>query len=100
MLADLGGADVCFGALGWAGHIAFIDLGAPEFACDSLEEFLTMGPRIATLNPITIAQECLDPSGDWSSIPPKAATIGPKEIMSAKLYHSWDGFHIPTSEKV
>jgi len=94
MLADLGGADVCFGALGWAGHVAFIDPGVPEFACDSLEEFLTMGPRIATLNPITIAQECLDPSGDWSSIPPKAATIGPKEIMSAKLYHSWNGFHI------
>lgn len=94
MLADLGGADVCFGAIGWSSHVAFIDPGVPEFACDSLEEFLIMGPRIATLNPITIAQECLEPSGDWSSIPPKAATIGPKEIMSAKLYHSWNGFHI------
>ena len=94
MIEDLGGADVCFGALGWSGHIAFVDPGAPEFACDTLGEFLKMGPRIVTLNPITIAQECLDPSGDWSSIPPRAATIGPKEIMGAKLYQSWNGFHI------
>lgn len=94
MIEELGGADVCFGALGWSGHIAFIDPGAPEFLCDTLDEFLSMGPRTVTLNPITIAQECLEPSGDWSSIPPKALTIGPKEIMEAKLYQSWNGFHI------
>jgi len=94
MIADLGGASLCFGAIGWSGHIAFIDPGAPEFKCSTLEEFLNMGPRIVTLNPITIAQECLAPSGDWSSIPPRAATIGPKEIMGAKLYQSWNGFYI------
>jgi 6-phosphogluconolactonase/glucosamine-6-phosphate isomerase/deaminase len=94
MIEDLGGADICFGALGWTGHVAFIDPGSPEFAADSLEEFLEMGPRVVTLNPITIAQECLEPSGDWSSIPPKAVTIGPKEIMGAKLYQSWNGFHV------
>ena len=53
-----------------------------------------MGSRVTTLNPVTICQECLDPSGDWSSIPSKAVTIGPKEIIQAKLYQSWNGFHI------
>ncbi|MHB9129121.1 MAG: sugar phosphate isomerase family [Candidatus Humimicrobiaceae bacterium] len=94
MIEDLGGADVCFGALGWSGHIAFIDPGSPEFYTESLEEFLAMGSRVTTLNPVTICQECLDPSGDWSSIPSKAVTIGPKEIIQAKLYQSWNGFHI------
>jgi len=94
MIEDLGGADVCFGALGWSGHIAFIDPGSPEFHSETLEEFLTMGARVTTLNPVTICQECLDPSGDWSSIPSRAVTIGPKEIMQAKLYQSWNGFHI------
>ena len=94
MIEDLGGADVCFGALGWSGHIAFIDPGSPEFYSETLEEFLTMGSRVTTLNPVTICQECLDPSGDWSSIPSKAVTIGPKEIIQAKLYQSWNGFHI------
>ncbi len=94
IIEDLGGADVCFGAIGWTGHIAFIDPGTPEFACNSLDEFLKMSSRIVTLNPVTVAQECLDPSGDWSSIPPRAATIGPKEIMGAKLYQSWNGFYI------
>lgn len=43
-----------------------------------------MGPRIVTLSPITIAQECLDPSGDWLNIPPRAVTIGPKENHGGK----------------
>ena len=55
-----------------------------------------MGPRIVTLSPFTIAQSCLDPdfgmSGDWSWIPPKAATIGPAQIIGAKRRSSWNSF--------
>jgi glucosamine-6-phosphate deaminase len=57
-----------------------------------------MGPRIVTLNPITIAQTTLDAdfgmAGDWSWIPPRAATIGPKEVISAKLRSSWNCFKL------
>ncbi len=35
-----GGADICYSGPGWSGHIAFIDPDTPEFACDSVEEFL------------------------------------------------------------
>jgi 6-phosphogluconolactonase/glucosamine-6-phosphate isomerase/deaminase len=96
MIEDLGGADLCDGGIGWSGHVAFIEPGAPEFAADSLEEFKQLGPRIVTLSPFTIAQSCLDPdfgmSGDWSSIPPRAATIGPAQVLGARLRNSWNRF--------
>lgn len=88
MLADLGGADICYSGPGWAGHLAFIDPGAPEFAASTLEEWKQMGPRVCTLHPLTIAQNSLHGSfgmsGDLAAVPPKAATIGPAEVIAAK----------------
>lgn len=97
MMEDLGGVDVCYGGIGWSGHIAFIEPGAKEFE-GSLAEWKEMGPRIVTLNPFTIAQSCIQAdvgmSGDWSNIPPKAATIGPAQVIGAKLRCSWNYFTI------
>ncbi len=97
LMEDLGGVDVCYGGIGFSGHIAFVDPGAPEFE-GGLDTFKTLGARIVTLNPFTLAQSSLDPdfgmSGDWSSIPPKAATIGPREILSARLRSSWNSFTV------
>jgi 6-phosphogluconolactonase/glucosamine-6-phosphate isomerase/deaminase len=88
MIADLGGADICYSGPGWAGHLAFIDPGAPEFAAESLEEWKKLGPRVCTLHPLTIAQNSLHGSfgmsGDLAAVPPKAATIGPAEVIAAK----------------
>ncbi|MEO6246313.1 MAG: hypothetical protein ABIQ12_12840 [Opitutaceae bacterium] len=88
MLADLGGADICYSGPGWAGHLAFIDPGAPEFAAATLDEWKQMGPRVCTLHPLTIAQNSLHgsfgSSGDLAAVPPKAATIGPAEVIAAK----------------
>ena len=39
MIADLGGADLCFCGPGWTGHLAFIEPDAPEFEAASLEEW-------------------------------------------------------------
>jgi len=87
MLADLGGADICYSGPGWTGHLAFIEPDAPEFA-GSLTEWKKMGPRICTLSPFTIAQNslhgCFGSSGDLCAVPPKAATIGPAEVIGAK----------------
>ncbi len=87
MLADLGGADICYSGPGWTGHLAFIEPDAPEFA-GSLAEWKKMGPRICTLSPFTIAQNslhgCFGSSGDLTAVPPKAATIGPAEVIAAK----------------
>jgi len=95
MMEDAGGVDICFGGIGWSGHLSFIEPNAEEFK-GTLEEWKLMGPRVVTLNPFTIAQSSLDPdfgmSGDWSWIPPKAVTIGPKEMLGAKLRSSWNPF--------
>jgi glucosamine-6-phosphate deaminase len=88
MLADLGGADICYSGPGWTGHLAFIEPDAPEFAASSLKEWKKLGPRICTLSPFTIAQNSLHgsfgASGDLCAVPPKAATIGPAEVIAAK----------------
>lgn len=86
MISDLGGADACYTGPGWSGHLAFIEPDTPEFAAD-LEEWRKMGPRVVTLGPLTIAQNSLHGSfgacGDVARVPPKAATIGPAQVIEA-----------------
>jgi glucosamine-6-phosphate deaminase len=87
MITDMEGADACYTGPGWTGHIAFIEPDAPEFSAE-LEEWKQMGPRIVTLSPFTVAQNslhgCFGLSGDISAVPPKAATIGPAQVIEAK----------------
>ena len=87
MIADLGGADICYSGPGWTGHLAFIEPNAPEFQA-GLEEWKKMGARIVTLSPFTLAQNSLHgsfgKSGDLSAVPPRAATIGPADVIGAK----------------
>jgi glucosamine-6-phosphate deaminase len=87
MIADLGGADICYSGPGWTGHLAFIEPDAPEFAAP-LDEWKKMSARIATLSPFTLAQNSLygafGKSGNLAAVPPKAATIGPAEVIQAK----------------
>ncbi len=83
-----GGADVSYTGPGWAGHVAFVDPDTPEFACADLSEYMRMGARIVTLHPLTIAQNSLHGmfgcSGDIASVPPRAATIGPADIVRCR----------------
>jgi hypothetical protein len=66
-----------------------------------LEEFLKIGPRIVELTPFSILQNALGVdlggSGDWSLSPPQGATIGPAQIVGAKLRSSWNGFVVGRS---
>lgn len=94
MIEDAGGADVCYGGIGWCGHIAFweADLGN-EFG-DDLAAYRQAGPRIVELTPMTVMQNALHSfGGDWSWVPPKAATIGPAQIVQARARSFWlDGY--------
>jgi len=86
----LGGADVCYGGIGWSGHIAFWEpqLGA-EYAGD-LEAYKRAGARLVELHPMTVMQNALHSfGGDWSWVPPKANTIGPREVLGARHRSFW-----------
>lgn len=94
MIEDAGGADVCYGGIGWSGHIAFWEpqLGA-EFEGD-LDAYRAAPARLVELHPMTIMQNALHSFGaDWSWVPPRAATIGPRDILGAKHRSFWlDGY--------
>jgi len=83
-----GGADVVYSATGWPGHTAFIDPGAEEFRADSLDKFCKLGSRLTSETPLTICENSLfapmGASGDVWAVPPRAATIGPRDIVNAK----------------
>jgi 6-phosphogluconolactonase/glucosamine-6-phosphate isomerase/deaminase len=86
--ASGGGVDTCYSGPGWAGHIAFID-PCPEYMnVSSIEEYLEQPAKIVTLHPLTIAQNSLHGvfgcSGNIGNVPPKAATIGPLDVVRAK----------------
>jgi glucosamine-6-phosphate deaminase len=90
MIEDDGGADCCYGGIGWCGHIAFWEshLGL-EFG-DDMKAYKAAHGRIVELNPMTIMQNALHTfSSDWSWVPPKAASIGPREILGARDRSFW-----------
>jgi glucosamine-6-phosphate deaminase len=89
-IEDAGGADVCYGGIGWAGHIAFWEphLGF-EFAGD-LNAYRAAGARLVELHPMTVMQNALHSfGGDWSWVPPMANTIGPRDILGARHRSFW-----------
>ncbi len=96
MIEDMGGADKCYGGIGWCGHIAFFEPHLGRDYVDNIDGYLELGSRIVDLHLITICQNCLyadaGSAGDWSWVPPKAATIGPRDLKNSKLVSFWNGF--------
>ncbi len=90
MMEDLGGVDICYGGIGWCGHIAFWESHLWEEFGNDLEAYKQAGPRTVELNPMTIMQNALHSfNGDWSQVPPKANTIGPGQITGADYRSFW-----------
>jgi glucosamine-6-phosphate deaminase len=86
----LGGADVCYGGIGWCGHIAFWEAHLGEEFDGDLDAYMRAGARLVELHPMTIMQNALHSfGGDWSWVPPKANTIGPREILAARHRSFW-----------
>jgi glucosamine-6-phosphate deaminase len=89
-IADLGGADVCYGGIGWGGHVAFWEPQLGEEFGDDVDSYLRQSARLVELHPMTIMQNALHSfGGDWSWVPPYANTIGPAEIVGAKERSFW-----------
>ena len=86
----LGGADVCYGGIGWSGHIAFWEPHLADAVEGDLAAYRAAGARLVELHPMTVMQNALHSfGGDWSWVPPKANTIGPRDILGAKQRSFW-----------
>ena len=87
MLEDDGEADIVYSGPGWPGHLAFID-PVSDWYKPTMEEYLAQPAKVASLHPLTIAQNSLHggfgASGDISRVPPKGAMMGPRDAMKAK----------------
>ena len=87
MLEDDGEADIVYSGPGWPGHLAFID-PVEDWYKPTMEEYLEQPAKVASLHPLTIAQNSLHGgfgcSGDISKVPPKGAMMGPRDAMKAK----------------
>jgi glucosamine-6-phosphate deaminase len=90
LIAERGGADVCYGGIGWSGHIAFWEPQLGHEYDGDLDAYRQAGARLVELHPMTIMQNALHSfAGDWSWVPSKAVTIGPRDILGAHLRSFW-----------
>lgn len=87
MLEQDGEADIVYSGPGWPAHLAFID-PVEDWFKPTMEEYLEQPAKVASLHPLTIAQNSLHggfgASGDISKVPPKGAMMGPRDAMKAK----------------
>lgn len=84
-IQELEGIDVCYGGLGYHGHIAFNEPYDTYFRRMTIEQFLNSKTRIIDLNADTFVINSLcGIGGDCYDLPPKAVTLGMKPIMNSK----------------
>lgn len=85
MIAEAGGADLCYGGFGFSGHIANNEPPASRWWRVGLHDMRNSVTRILPLNDETlVAFAHRSAGGDTSMIPPMAVTIGMSDILSAK----------------
>lgn len=101
MLEDDGEADIVYSGPGWPGHLAFID-PVEDWFKPTMEEYCAQGAKVASLHPLTIAQNSLHGafgcSGDISHVPPKGAMMGPRDALKAKAVLDMHGITTAGSE--
>ncbi len=91
-IKELGGIDICYGGLGYHGHIAFNEPYDTYFSRMTIEKFLNSRTRIVDLNSDTFIINSLSSiGGNCYDLPPKAVTIGMKPIMESKKIEIYCG---------
>ena len=88
-----GGADVIYTSPGWTGHIAFVDPmddwnATDRIITDLKDPYFSQKAKLTDIHVLTIAQNSLHgvfgQSGDVANVPPRAATIGPYDLLHAR----------------
>jgi glucosamine-6-phosphate deaminase len=84
-IKELGGIDVCYGGIGYHGHIAFNEPFNSYYSRITIKDFLNSRTRVIDLNSDTfVVNSICGAGGNCYGIPPRAVTIGMKQIMESK----------------
>jgi glucosamine-6-phosphate deaminase len=83
-IARVGGVDVCYGGVGYHGHVAFNEPPLSRWHEISVEELRRSLTRIVMLGDDSIVVQSIHCSGgDSGAIPPMAVTLGMRDILAA-----------------
>jgi glucosamine-6-phosphate deaminase len=84
-LIALGGADACFGGIGYHGHVAFNEPPLSRWHKVTVEELRDSRTRVVTLGDDSIVVQSIGcAGGNCEAIPPMAVTLGMREILSSR----------------
>ncbi|MBI3208622.1 MAG: 6-phosphogluconolactonase [Candidatus Solibacter usitatus] len=84
-LERVGGADCCFGGIGYHGHVAFNEPVISRWNRVSVEEMRQSLTRVLPLGDDSIVVQSIHSAGgDSQAIPPMAVTCGMRDILAAR----------------
>jgi glucosamine-6-phosphate deaminase len=84
-IQELGGVDVCYGGIGYHGHVAFNEPPISRWYRISVDELRNSLTRVVVLGDDSIVVQSIHCSGGNSAaIPPMAVTLGMKDILASR----------------
>ena len=84
-IREVGGVDVCYGGIGYHGHVAFNEPPGSRWFRISVEELRDSLTRVLVLgDDSVVVQSIHSAGGDSTVIPPMAVTLGMRDILAAR----------------
>ena len=84
-MAEVGGVDVCYGGIGYHGHLAFNEPPISRWFKLTPDEFRASVTRIVPLAPETVVMNSIrSTGGNPADLPPMAVTLGLADILAAR----------------
>jgi glucosamine-6-phosphate deaminase len=84
-IQELGGIDVCYGGIGYHGHVAFNEPPISRWYRISVDQLRNSSTRVIVLGDDSIVVQSIHCSGgDSAAIPPMAVTLGLKDILASR----------------
>jgi len=84
-IARAGGVDVCYGGVGYHGHVAFNEPPLSRWSRVTVGELRNSLTRVVTLGADSIVVQSIGSAGgSAASIPPMAVTLGMRDILAAR----------------
>ena len=84
-IARAGGVDVCYGGVGYHGHVAFNEPPLSRWSTVTIEELRNSLTRVVTLGADSIVVQSIGSAGgSAAAIPPMAVTLGMKDIAASR----------------